>query len=153
MKKKKKEKLKNFSVKKDNGKVKKTDRKKEEREKIKVKKEELKEYSNDLGIVGIHAFTLQTINNNTAHCRNFAPYVGIDEEAATGTASGALGVYLINEEIKKLNDNNEANFIFEQGYFMNRKSEIACDIKKEDNSYNVVVGGKATICIKGDIYI
>jgi len=39
-------------------------------------------------------FTLETIHNATAHCRNLAPRYDIPEEAATGTASGALSCYL-----------------------------------------------------------
>lgn len=30
----------------------------------------------------------------TAHCRNFAPLYGIDEESATGSSNGALACYL-----------------------------------------------------------
>src|SRR4030042_6752154 len=41
--------------------------------------------------IGIHAFSLDTINlNSIACCRNFAPLYGINEESATGSANGAL---------------------------------------------------------------
>ena len=54
------------------------------------------------------------------HCRNFAPVVGIDEEAATGTANGALSRYLYKNGLIK--DNSEIEII--QGEAMGRPSAI-----------------------------
>jgi trans-2,3-dihydro-3-hydroxyanthranilate isomerase len=119
---------------------------------ITIKEEKLKEYSKELGVVGIHAFTLETLRENTAHCRNFAPLVGISEEAATGTASGALSYYLIKNKVIPL-DNGEASLSFEQGDFMNRPSEIHCYIKKQQDAYRIKVAGKARIIIKGEIVL
>ncbi|MCJ7690012.1 MAG: PhzF family phenazine biosynthesis protein, partial [Clostridiaceae bacterium] len=81
----------------------------------------LTEYSNNLNIIGVHAFTLETEEeSSTLACRNFGPAVGINEEAATGTSNGALGAYLVENDVLKFTDN--INIICEQGYYMNRPS-------------------------------
>ncbi len=120
--------------------------------KLTINEDQLTKYSKELGVVGIHAFTLETLRENTAHCRNFAPLVGISEEAATGTASGALGYYLVKKNVIPL-DHQEAFLTFEQGDFMNRPSEIRCYIKKQQEEYRIKVAGKARIIIKGEILL
>lgn len=91
-------------------------------------------------VVGYHAFTLESINNSAAHCRNFAPLYDILEESATGTSNGALACYLY--KYKKLKDNQINNIIFEQGYCMNKPSEIKVSLITENkNILQVKVGG------------
>ncbi|NTV90930.1 MAG: PhzF family phenazine biosynthesis protein [Clostridiales bacterium] len=72
--------------------------------------------------VGYHLFTMETKYSSTAHCRNFAPLLGIPEEAATGTSSGALGCYLFKHGL--VSDIDAEHMVFEQGYSMQRPSEI-----------------------------
>ncbi len=48
--------------------------------------------SHKFDTIGFHVFELSHDQNITAHCRNFAPRYGINEESATGSSSGALGV-------------------------------------------------------------
>ncbi|MDF5361739.1 PhzF family phenazine biosynthesis protein, partial [Vibrio parahaemolyticus] len=67
-------------------------------EKIDVDFNKLKDYSIELGVVGLHAFCLDKKDRTKAYARNFAPAVGINEEAATGTANGALIYYLKNNK-------------------------------------------------------
>lgn len=98
--------------------------------------------SRKYGVIGYHLFTLETKFNSTAQCRNFAPLYNIPEEAATGTSNGALACYLykygiISEDVAK-------RLVFEQGYSMQRPSEILADLtvsKKE--VLKVKVGGIA----------
>lgn len=112
----------------------------------------LKEYSDKLGVIGVHAFSLETEEkDSTVSCRNFAPLVGIDEEAATGTSNGALGAYLVSNDIVSFK--NQVNIISEQGYYMNRKSRILVLIEGNKNNYVVKVGGSATIIIEGKIIL
>ena len=76
--------------------------------------------------IGVHAFTLDTIDpKSIAHCRNFAPLYGITEESATGSSNGALACYLYHHG--KLNDRSLHDMKFEQGYSMNKPSEIFVD--------------------------
>jgi len=74
--------------------------------------------SRDYQATGYHVFAPGD-EKYTAYCRNFAPAAGIPEEAATGTASGALYAYLNNylSTIPK-------RCIFSQGSNLNRPSEI-----------------------------
>ena len=74
------------------------------------------------GTIGYHVFTLETKFNSTAHCRNFAPLYGIPEESATGTSNGALSCYLYKHG--KISNSQLSRLVFEQGYLMNRPSEI-----------------------------
>lgn len=90
--------------------------------------------------VGYHIFTLETESGNFAHCRNLAPRYGINEEAATGSASGALTCYLNSYGIINL----PSKIILEQGYTMGRPSEIIVELSlKPNGSLRVMVGGRA----------
>ena len=108
----------------------------------------LTEYSNKLNIIGVHAFTLETEeDSSTVACRNFAPAVGIDEEAATGTSNGALGAYLVENKVLNFKDN--ITIICEQGYYMSRPSKIIVRLEKNNEDLIVKVGGKAIIVRSG----
>ncbi|HCP47211.1 MAG TPA: PhzF family phenazine biosynthesis protein, partial [Deltaproteobacteria bacterium] len=49
----------------------------------------IEELSRSFGAIGIYCFTRETLRGATAHCRNFAPVVGIREDSATGTSAAA----------------------------------------------------------------
>jgi trans-2,3-dihydro-3-hydroxyanthranilate isomerase len=107
----------------------------------------LTEYSNNLDIIGVHAFTLETEEeSSTLACRNFGPAAGIDEEAATGTSNGALGAYLVKNDVLKFKDN--ITIICEQGYYMNRPSKITVRLEGSKNDLIVKVGGTAVIVME-----
>lgn len=105
--------------------------------------------SEKYGVTGVHAFTLDSAEPEiTAHCRNFAPLYDIDEEAATGTASGALTYYLYTNGIT-----GKGRMTFLQGEAMGRPSQILTDIDNADNSVNIRVGGSAAILVRGEIFL
>lgn len=98
--------------------------------------------SKKYNVVGFHVFSLETKLNSTAHCRNFAPLYNINEESATGTANGALACYLYNHGI--VNEEQFSELVFEQGYSMQKPSEILVRLKANKNKiYEVKVGGMA----------
>jgi len=100
--------------------------------------------SKKYNVVGFHVFSLETKFKSTAHCRNFAPLYGIPEESATGTSSGALSCYLF--KYGKITKDQASHLVFEQGYSMNKPSEILAKLKIEDNEIKEVqVGGTAII--------
>ena len=110
----------------------------------------LTQYSNKLNIIGVHAFTLETEEeSSTLACRNFGPAAGIDEEAATGTSNGALGAYLVKNNVLKFEDT--LTIICEQGYYMNRPSKIIVRLEGSKDDLTVKVGGKAII-VSGRFY-
>lgn len=100
------------------------------------------EISKVYNVTGYHVFSLETVHNSTAHCRNFAPLFDIPEESATGTSNAALACYLIKH---RKNFKNHNNFIFEQGYVMNKPSEIVVEVESNNGDItNVQVGGFAS---------
>lgn len=105
----------------------------------------LSKLSEEFKVVGVHTFTLDT-KSCTAVCRNFAPFYGINEEAATGTANAALTYYLyLNNIIKEKNK----DYIFSQGESMNRPSLINTKIIG-DAEVKIFVGGTAYILASGN---
>lgn len=108
----------------------------------------LSDLSNYYNVVGIHAFTLDN-DYFTASCRNFAPFYGINEEAATGTANGALTYYLyINDVLKEFNK----DYTFIQGEKMNRPSKIVTKLEFHKN-VEVFCGGFFSILTEGKLNI
>ncbi len=103
--------------------------------------DEIKEVSRRCQGAGYHVFTTETMHGSTAHCRNFAPLYDIPEESATGTASGALACYMFKYGI--INEKQSENIVFEQGYSMNRPSEIFASLQINDGKISgVKVGGR-----------
>lgn len=114
----------------------------------------LSKVSEEYKVTGVHAFTLDSEGDITAHCRNFAPLYDIDEEAATGTSSGALTYYLYLNRVIGAND--RCHLV--QGEAMGRPSEILTEItadSKADGSVdcNIKVGGKAVVLARGEIML
>ena len=87
--------------------------------------------------VGFHVFEMNPLTAPyTASCRNFAPAVGIPEESATGSSSGALACYL-NRHIGRLSS------VFEQGRAMQMSSRIVTQLTIDDGELShVQVGGE-----------
>lgn len=97
------------------------------------------ELSERYGAEGYHLFTL---NNNeiTAYTRNFAPTLGIMEESATGTASGALAAYLYKYDL--MHKGELESVVFQQGEVMGRPSVINVKLEAEDGEIiRIQVGG------------
>jgi len=102
----------------------------------------IKDVSKKYRAAGYHLFSLETLYGSSAYCRNLAPIVGIPEESATGTASGALACYLFEYGI--IDEGHCANIVFEQGYSMGLPSEILASLRVEESKIaEVRVGGVA----------
>ncbi|MDR0356993.1 MAG: PhzF family phenazine biosynthesis protein [Clostridiales Family XIII bacterium] len=119
--------------------------------------EALAELSEAAGVTGVHAFTTRA-SDGRIHVRNFAPLCGIDEEAATGTANGALAYFLYSCGV--LGANASVRFI--QGESMGRPSEIECRVERkkgresspsgaDGSDVTVKVGGDAVVLVEGNI--
>lgn len=108
----------------------------------------LSEYSRKKGVVGVHVFTDDSEEENSDFAtRNFAPYVGIDEESATGTSNGALAAYLHKNKV--IDISKRSDYVFEQGYYMERPSKIVVRLQETGDDLNVKVGGTAIITFEG----
>ncbi|MBC7339898.1 MAG: PhzF family phenazine biosynthesis protein [Firmicutes bacterium] len=111
-----------------------------------------------LGVVSVHCFTFDAIDTGNGgelavHCRDFAPAVGINEESATGTASGALGGYLALRGLIPFYD-GVARLRCEQGHIMGRPSLIHVRLEAfPEGPPRVWVGGAACLVLEGRILL
>ncbi|WP_254659628.1 PhzF family phenazine biosynthesis protein [Salinivibrio sp. SS2] len=89
--------------------------------------------------IGVHAFALSPHESDiTACCRNFAPAVGVDEEAATGSAAAALAAYLTEYQ------GTHNRFVFEQGEHIGARSLLSAVVKVDGQGHQRAwVGGEA----------
>jgi PhzF family phenazine biosynthesis protein len=93
--------------------------------------------SSKADMAGYHVYSYGA--DGSVYMRNFAPLLGIQEESATGTASGALAVYLY--KYGKLPKSSETTRTFFQGMFMERPSEIEILLRDDGINTKVFVGG------------
>ncbi len=105
------------------------------------------------GANGIMVFTTVTVDEfSTVHTRMFASPIGILEDPATGSASGALGAYLVQNGVVEVALTTE--IISEQGYEMDRPSRIIIQVESDDDMIQEVkVGGEVVMVIEGTITI
>lgn len=111
--------------------------------KIVLNEELTLELNKEEDFYSIHAFALDR-DQSTTYQRNFCPILGIKEEAATGTSTGAMLHYL---QKHKLIDGNKIKAI--QGIEMGRPSTILGEIVEVNSKSSIRVGGKAVKVIEG----
>lgn len=106
--------------------------------------EKIYNISEKYDVTGYHVFSLEQNGKEQANCRNFAPYYAIDEEAATGTASGALASYLYHYD--QLDEKVLDQILFFQGEKMGLHSAIKVQLETDQNKIQkVYVGGNAVL--------
>jgi trans-2,3-dihydro-3-hydroxyanthranilate isomerase len=88
----------------------------------------------------------------TAHCRMFAPGLGVPEDPATGSAAGALGAYLVRHGVVRP-EAGAARMVFEQGVEIGRPSRmrVRVSLASDGAISQVQVGGAAVSVITGDV--
>lgn len=99
----------------------------------------------------LHVFAPETYEDeNDLNARMFAPYYGVPEDPATGSANGCLGAYLVEHGYLGSSD-VEVNV--EQGYEVGRKSlvRVRAGGAGEDDSIEVRVGGKVEKVAEGEL--
>ncbi len=89
-----------------------------------------------------------------AHCRMFAPGLGVPEDPATGSAAGALGAYLVWHNVLRPHD-GVCSFTVEQGFEIGRPSLIDVEIVVGNGGEitEVRVGGRAISVLQGELSI
>jgi trans-2,3-dihydro-3-hydroxyanthranilate isomerase len=107
------------------------------------------ELSSRFGVNGVMVFTTVTVEPfATVHARMFAPSIGIPEDPATGSASGALGAYLVQNGVVEVAPMTE--IIIEQGYEIERPSRILVQVESDDDMIqSVKVGGQCVMVAEG----
>ncbi len=103
------------------------------------------------GANGMMVFTTVTVEPSaTVHARMFAPSIGILEDPATGSASGALGAYLVQNGVVDVGPMTE--LLIEQGYEMERPSNILVRVESDDDAIqSVKVGGQVVMVVEGTL--
>ena len=102
-----------------------------------------------VGANGMMVFTTMTVEENAnVHTRMFADPIGIPEDPATGSASGALGAYLVKNGVVEVGPTTEV--VMEQGYEMSRPSRILVQIYSDDDIIKEIkVGGQVVMVAEG----
>jgi len=115
---------------------------------VKVKKIE-----EQLGLTGIGVFTLETVNpQDSVHLRFFAPSIGINEDAAAGSAAGGVAGHIALCNI--LPNKRLRGFSIEQGLEIERPSRLYVNVELKDNvPDNIRVGGYSVTVSAGNIYM
>jgi trans-2,3-dihydro-3-hydroxyanthranilate isomerase len=81
----------------------------------------------------------------------FAPSLGIPEDPATGSASGGLGAYLVQNRIVPATPPT-THIISEQGIEMGRPSKIAIEVDGESGALTMIrVGGEVVPLIEATL--
>jgi len=113
---------------------------------VKVKKIEAQ-----LGLTGVGVFTLETVNReDSVHLRFFAPSIGINEDAAAGSAAGGVAGYIALCHL--LPNETLQGFSIEQGLEIGRPSRLYVNVEMKDNApENIRVGGYSVTVSTGII--
>ncbi len=86
--------------------------------------------------------------------RMFAPGMGIAEDAATGSAAGPFGVYLLRQGRVHPDDVGEARVRVEQGVEMGRPSQLDVAVATDTGTpTDVRVGGEAVVVGEGELWL
>lgn len=89
-----------------------------------------------------------------ARVRMFAPEVSIVEDAATGSAAGPFGVYLLRHGQVRPDEHDETRLRIEQGVEMGRPSVLHVAMNgAADAVRDVRVGGEAVLMARGELLL
>jgi trans-2,3-dihydro-3-hydroxyanthranilate isomerase len=95
----------------------------------------------------------ETIHGNShVHVRMFAPSLGVLEDPATGSAAGPIGAYLERHHIIEGHKYGKP-IIIEQGYEINRPSQIIFESIGGPNIERTLVTGSVRLVADGDFFL
>ena len=101
---------------------------------------------------GVFLFSTEADDRATAYSRMFAPAVGVQEDAATGSASGPLGCYLVRHNL--VPREQAGAMLSLQGVKMGRPSHVHMSIGVDGaDIQSVQVGGSSVLAGEGTLYI
>lgn len=98
-------------------------------------------------------FSQETLfGDSDLHTRMFAPGLGVPEDPATGSASGGLGAYLVENQVFTPGEDGVTYLVNEQGYELDRPSTIYIEVHGRSGAITSVrVGGQAVQLIEGTV--
>ncbi len=98
-------------------------------------------------------FCTETVNEGSdVHARFFAPEVGVVEDPATGSAAGPLAAYLEHHQVLPRKKRGKP-IIIEQGYEMQRPSQLISEVVWGEGIEGVLVSGKVKLVAEGTFYL
>jgi trans-2,3-dihydro-3-hydroxyanthranilate isomerase len=101
------------------------------------------------GIQSLYFFSAQTLEaGNQIHARMFAEAFGVAEDAATGSAAGCLGGYLLQH---RYFGSDSVEVRIEQGYEIRRPSLLRVRARERVERIEVTVGGKVVLVARGEL--
>ena len=99
--------------------------------------------TNRFGCVLLAALTTETVDAGASiHCRIFGPVGGVLEDPATGSANGALGVYVTGYGLVAGHE-----VVTEQGFEMGRPSLLRAKVQRDGK------GAVAEVRVSGDVFV
>jgi trans-2,3-dihydro-3-hydroxyanthranilate isomerase len=103
--------------------------------------------------IGLFLFAMTPpVSDATVYSRMFWPCFGITEDPATGSASGALGAYLVRYAF--VTGDAARRIVSLQGVAMGRPSRIHISIGERDGEIvEVKVGGEAVLVATGEVLV
>jgi trans-2,3-dihydro-3-hydroxyanthranilate isomerase len=118
-----------------------------------INRDALDRFLHQVGVDSVFLFTTERgPDKATAYSRMFAPLIGVHEDAATGSASGPLGCYLVRHRVVPAA--RAGAMLSLQGVKMGRPSYVHISIGVEGTQIrNVRVGGEAVLAGEGTLYI
>lgn len=112
-----------------------------------IEKERYFELIKDTNAKAILIFCSETYRKeNHLNVRVFAPYYGISEDPATGSANGCLAGYLIKH---RYFGKDQIDVRLEQGYEIGRPSLLFLKARKKMGKIEIYVGGKVGEVVRG----
>ena len=118
---------------------------------VKTLRRGLLDLSQNLDVAMVQLFTMESNSfEANAHCRVFAPAVGIEEDPVTGTAAGALGAYIVRHGLLPEGKDGITRLAVEQGEELGRPGLAQVEVEREEGEFvGVKVGGTAVVSLKG----
>jgi trans-2,3-dihydro-3-hydroxyanthranilate isomerase len=101
-------------------------------------------------LTGILIFAPETYHkDNQLNVRVFVDAFGIPEDPATGSGNGCLAAYL---SLNRYLGRSEVNIKVEQGFEINRPSQLHLKVKSKVGKLQVYVGGQVIFIAKGRLF-
>lgn len=118
---------------------------------VKINQEKYIALIEQLDAKAIIVFSSETYGSeNDVNVRDFAPYYGIPEDAATGSSNGCLAAYLVKY---RYFERREINLRSEQGYEIGRPSLLFLKAEETDEGIDVFVGGEVVKMAQGEWFL
>jgi trans-2,3-dihydro-3-hydroxyanthranilate isomerase len=98
-------------------------------------------------------FSTDTVHADAnAHARVFAPSANVPEDPATGSAIGPLGAYIEQHDVISSHERGDV-IVVEQGYEMNRPSQLRVQLIRKKQKTDVLVSGGIRTIAEGMFYL